>query len=223
MSKRIRRPSSAMNSTLPIRSSASSQQPMDSSTQAPSAPTTPTAGGANCGPPMRPDGSSRPTPVSWYRDLAPEDPQARHSDRRVQASVFLPQAPGDDDGRVHRLLREPALAALAAAQPITVDSQRGAVRSALSDSRAQSRHRRGSRSRLSLRDGDLVEQQGGLRELASHHRRSEAATVDHGGRGAVVRDAQQSDVLGSSTTRRWGPTARPPASRWSTTTEGRLR
>ena len=61
-------------------------------------------------------------------------------DRDVQAGVFLPEAPGRDDGRVHRLLRESTFAAVRTAWAFAVHPQRGAVRAALSDAGTQSRH-----------------------------------------------------------------------------------
>ena len=69
------------------------------------------AGRPSCAPPMWPAASSARTPVSWYAEFALAR-RTRHSDRDVQAGVFLPQAPGHDHGRVHRLLRESAFAAV---------------------------------------------------------------------------------------------------------------
>ena len=73
---------------------------------------TPTAGRTSCEPPTRTGASSARTPGSWYPESVPAPRRARHSDRDVQAGVFLPQASGHDHGRAHRLLRESAFAAV---------------------------------------------------------------------------------------------------------------
>src|SRR3546814_4179795 len=72
--------------------------------------------------------------------------QRRRRPHRVQTDLLFPQASGHDAGRIHGLLREPALAAVETAGPRTVDSERSALCAPLSEAREESGDRRDPRS-----------------------------------------------------------------------------